>query len=60
VIASQALHVTDRTDVAAPLRDLLALVRSVVPPVIADRVLGGELLALSEGFTAQVYGERDR
>lgn len=53
VLASQALHVTDR-DATPPLRTLLADVRSIVPPVVADRVLGPELEQLAEHFTAGI------
>jgi histidine ammonia-lyase len=52
VTASQALYLTDRQAVPDKLRRLLNLVRQIVPPVEADRVLGPELQALSERFTA--------
>jgi histidine ammonia-lyase len=55
VTASQALHLTGRTDIPGPLRPLLNLIRATVPPVGADRVLGGELQVLSELFTARIY-----
>lgn len=55
VAASQALHVTERTEVAPKLRELLRLVRGIVPPVVEDRVLGGELRALSDRFAARIY-----
>ena len=54
VIASQALHVTGR-QAPPPLRDFLAEVRSIVPPVEKDRVLGLELLGLAELFTKKVF-----
>ncbi|MET1028595.1 MAG: aromatic amino acid lyase, partial [Dongiaceae bacterium] len=60
VTASQALHLTDRQDVAEPLRSLLELVRSTVPPVDADRVLGGELDTLSQRFTALVFDAEEQ
>jgi histidine ammonia-lyase len=52
VLASQALHVTDRP---APLQlqRLLDDVRAIVPPVEADRVLGPELALLAGDFTAR-------
>jgi histidine ammonia-lyase len=54
VLASQALHVTGRP--APPrLRGFLACVRSVVPPVDEDRVLGPELEALTGVFTRHVF-----
>jgi len=54
VIASQALHVTNR-QAPPPLRDFLAEVRSIVSPVEKDRVLGPELLGLTELFTKKVF-----
>jgi len=51
VLASQALYVTDR-HAPPPLRTLLDDVRSIVPPVQADRVLGPELAHLAEHFTS--------
>jgi histidine ammonia-lyase len=56
VVASQALHLTDRRPGAGPLAELLERVRQEVPPVAADRVLGGELHALSETFSRDVVG----
>ena len=54
VIASQALYVTDRQ--APPrLSGFLELVRSVVRPVIEDRVLGPELARLTRVFTDEVF-----
>ncbi|TIX95983.1 MAG: histidine ammonia-lyase [Mesorhizobium sp.] len=56
VIASQALHVTER--VAPPaLLSFVANIRSIVPPVGDDRVLGPELANLTEWFTRQVFEE---
>jgi histidine ammonia-lyase len=52
VLASQALHVTDR-HAPPPLRTLLDDVRSIVPPVEADRVLEPELARLAGHFTAR-------
>lgn len=53
-IASQALYATDR---AAPpaLRDFVEWVRSILPPLIEDRVLGAQLGELANGITAQVF-----
>jgi len=53
VTASQAFHLTSRP---APeqLQDLLTTIRSCVPPVLADRVLAGELQDLSQTLTARV------
>ena len=59
VAASQALHVTGRTDIPEPLRGLLDIVRKAVPPVIADRPLGSELQHLSTQFTARVLDTRE-
>lgn len=53
VLASQALHITDR-DPPPPLRSFLDEVRNAVQPVDADRVLGPELAALAARFTHQV------
>jgi histidine ammonia-lyase len=54
VVASQALHVTDRP-VPAALRDFATLVRTHVPPLIEDRILGPELGRLAEALTAEVF-----
>lgn len=54
VVASQALHVTERP-VPPALRDFTTLVRSHVPPLIEDRILGPELGGLAEAFTAEVF-----
>ncbi|MGK9235056.1 aromatic amino acid ammonia-lyase [Inquilinus limosus] len=54
VIASQALHVTGRA-APPPLRPLIDEVRSLVPPVEEDRVLGPELGRLAERFTQRVF-----
>ena len=58
VLASQALHVTDR-DPPAALRSFLDEVRASVPPVDADRVLGPELAQLAEQFTGRVIYAED-
>lgn len=54
VVASQALHVTGRTAPPA-LQPFVDEVRSLVPPVAADRVLGPELGRLAESFTNRVF-----
>jgi len=54
VVASQALHVTDRL-VPPVLRDFTTLLRSYVPPLVEDRILGPELGRLAEAFTAEVF-----
>jgi histidine ammonia-lyase len=54
VVASQALHVTDRP-VPPALREFAELVRSHVPPLIEDRILGPELSRLAEAITAEVF-----
>lgn len=54
VLASQALHVTGR-DAPQPLSRFLDEVRTIVPPVDADRVLGPELARLSGHFTRHVF-----
>jgi histidine ammonia-lyase len=53
VLASQALHVTGR-DAPQPLQSFLEEVRTSVPPIDADRVLGPELALLTERFAARV------
>jgi histidine ammonia-lyase len=58
VMASQALHVTER-DAPPHLGEFLALVRSHVPPVDADRVLGPELKRLAAAFEAHVFAAGD-
>jgi histidine ammonia-lyase len=52
VLASQALHVTD-CHAPPQLQRLLDEVRSIVPPVEADRVLGPELAQLAEHLAAR-------
>lgn len=59
VTASQALHVTGRSDIPGPLRGLLELIRKAVPPVAADRPLGIELHGLSRLFTARVLDDTE-
>ena len=54
VVASQALYVTERAPPPA-LREFVNLVRSHVPPLIEDRVLGPEFDHLTEAFTEQVF-----
>ncbi|RVA78512.1 histidine ammonia-lyase, partial [Mesorhizobium sp. M7A.F.Ca.CA.001.08.2.1] len=54
MIASQALHVTERTPPPA-LRSFVDQIRAIVPPVGADRVLGPELARLAEWFTEKVF-----
>lgn len=54
VLASQALHVTGRA-APQPLTRFLDEVRTIVPPVEADRVLGPELAQLSSRFTQYVF-----
>jgi histidine ammonia-lyase len=54
VVASQALYATDRAG-PAPLRQFIAALRSIVPPVDDDRVLGPELQRLAAWFTARVF-----
>jgi histidine ammonia-lyase len=55
VTASQALHLTKRDLRAGPLRNLLNLVRELVPPVGRDRVLGPELQGLSERLSVSIF-----
>jgi histidine ammonia-lyase len=59
VLASQALHVTDRHPPTA-LRPILDQVRAIVPPVDADRVLGPELARLAAQFTSQAFSAEER
>lgn len=54
VVASQALHVTGKQAPPA-LQGFLSEVRGVVPPVEADRILGPELLSLTELFTKKAF-----
>jgi histidine ammonia-lyase len=54
VVASQALYVMDRPGPSA-LREFLSLVRSHVPPLVEDRILGPEFDRLTDALTAQVY-----
>jgi histidine ammonia-lyase len=56
VVASQALHVTDRSAPPA-LQAFVAEIRGIVAPVGDDRVLGPELARLTEWFTRQVFEE---
>ena len=50
VVASQALHVTDAGRQPA-LEGFVELIRSYVPPVNEDRMLGPELARLTEAIT---------
>ena len=59
VVASQALHVTDRAP-PPPLRSFVELVRSYVPPLIEDRILGPELQRLTEALTAEVFAVEEK
>jgi histidine ammonia-lyase len=54
VVASQALHVTGRQAPTA-LRHFVSEIRSIVAPVESDRVLGPELLRLSDSFTKRAF-----
>jgi histidine ammonia-lyase len=54
VVASQALHVTDRPAPSA-LQPFLEDLRSIVPPVADDRVLGPELNRLADDFSARIF-----
>jgi histidine ammonia-lyase len=54
VVASQALHVTGR-EAPSLLRDFVSEIRSIVPPVGNDRVLGPELLRLAELFSNKAF-----
>ncbi|MBN34688.1 MAG: histidine ammonia-lyase [Rhodospirillaceae bacterium] len=55
VAASQALHVTGRTQIPAPLTGLLDDVRHHVRTVEGDRVLGPDLGALTNHLRAGVF-----
>ena len=39
------------------LREFLTLVRSHVPPLVEDRILGPELNRLADALTAQVFSD---
>lgn len=54
VVASQALHVTGRS-APPPLASFVEEIRSVVPPVGVDRVLGPELEQLAQSFTRHAF-----
>jgi histidine ammonia-lyase len=54
LVASQALFVTDR-EAPPALRGFLELVRTYVPPVIEDRILGPELGRLADAITAKIF-----
>jgi histidine ammonia-lyase len=53
-VASQALHVTDRRGPPA-LHKFLSETRSIVRPVMEDRILGPELFSLTEAFTKKAF-----
>jgi len=59
VVASQALHVTDRP-IPPALRDFTAMVRSYVPPLIEDRILGPELGRLAAALTAEAFAVEEK
>lgn len=54
VVASQALHVTDR-EAPGPLKAFIELIRAYVPPVSDDRILGPELGRLADAITAKIF-----
>ena len=56
VVASQALHLTERQPTSGPLRNLLGKVREIVPVVTADRVLSAELQSLTDYFNVSIFG----
>jgi histidine ammonia-lyase len=58
-IASQALYATNRPAPPA-LQGLLAWIRSILPPLVEDRVLGAELGRLANGITQQVFAGEAR
>jgi histidine ammonia-lyase len=57
-IASQALHVTNR-EAPPPLRSFLEELRSHLPPVDTDRLLGPELQNMAESFTARIFAPEE-
>ena len=57
VAASQALHVLERGRVPKRLAALLSLVRSRVPPVRADRVLGPEMQRLAGDLRTRIFAD---
>ena len=57
VLASQALHVTDRAPPPA-LQPFVEALRGICPPVGQDRLLGPELAASTSWFTRQVFESR--
>jgi histidine ammonia-lyase len=58
VVASQALFVTDR-EAPRPLRNYLELIRSYVPPVVEDRILGPELGKLTDAITGKIFARSE-
>lgn len=54
VVASQALHVTNRT-APAQLVELLAAIRNEFAPLTVSRTLSGELAALMARFRREIY-----
>jgi histidine ammonia-lyase len=59
VVASQALFVTDRTP-PLPLGKFVELIRTYVPPVVEDRILGTELGQLADAITANIFAPDER
>jgi histidine ammonia-lyase len=59
VLASQALFVTDRPAPRA-LGGFVELVRSCVPPVIEDRVLGPELGRLTDAIRTRIFAPSEK
>jgi histidine ammonia-lyase len=59
VIASQALAVTKRQARSQPLKDILAVIRTHVPPITDDRVLGPEIGRLCAAFRHKIYPPSD-
>jgi histidine ammonia-lyase len=56
VVASQALHLTNRNPESGVLRNLLGKVRETVPVVTVDRILGPQIQALSRYFGVSIFG----
>jgi histidine ammonia-lyase len=54
-IASQALYAAGR-EPTAPLRPVLAQIRTAFPPVSRPRPLGGDCERLTDAFAREVFG----
>ncbi len=59
VVASQAMFVTNR-EAPPALKAFMELVRTYVPPVVEDRILGPEFARLTDAITAKIFAPDEK